>query len=205
VAGNLIYWSQTEASIDEQAVVGGEVTKHLVQRSEFPKKDFVKFFVGLKIFFKLVGFISALVLGLILISFYPNYSRRTAETIQAKPWAALGIGLLALIVTPVVIAVLLASVIGLPLAFILMASYFIYLSLAKVFVMLLIGYGILRSFKKDVALGWSLIVGVIAFYLITMIPVLGGLLAGVALLLGLGAMLIAGKQAYIEAKDKKII
>jgi cytoskeletal protein CcmA (bactofilin family) len=205
VNGDLVYWSYQDASIDEQAVVAGEVTKHIAKKPEVPKEDMLKFLLGVKLFFRFVGLISALVLGFLLVSFYPNYSRRAAENIQTRPWAALGLGLLALIVTPIIVAVLMVTVVGVPLAFVLLASYFIYISLAKIFVMLLLGYWILKSFMKDAGLGWSLLAGAIVFYLLTLIPILGGLIAFVALLLGLGTTLITSKEVYHEAKKHKIV
>jgi len=205
VADNLIYWSYQDASIDEQAVIGGNITKHIIKKPEVPKEEIVKFFFGLKLFFSFVGLISALVLGFLLVSFYPNYSRRAAENIQTRPWVALGVGLLALIVTPIIIAVLLTTVVGISLAFILLASYYIYLSLAKIFVMLLMGYWILKFFTKDAGLGWSLLAGAIVFYLLSLIPILGTLITFVALLLGFGTMLITGREIYQDAKKHKIV
>ena len=205
VDGDLIYWSYQDASLDEQAVVGGEVTKHITTRPELPKQELVKFFIGLKLFFRFIALISALVLGLLLVRFYPNYSRRAAENIQTRPWTALGLGLVTMIVVPIIVIVLLATVVGIPLAFILLAAYFIYISLAKIFVMLLLGYWILKSFVKDAGLGWSLLAGALVFYLLTLIPILGGLIAFVALLLGIGTVLITGKETYLEAKKHKIL
>lgn len=205
VGDNLVYWSHQEASIDEGALVTGEVTRHVVERPEIPKEDFLKVIAGLKAFTRLIGLITALVIGLLLISFYPKFSLQATEVIKKRPWIAFGVGLLFLIVVPVVFGLLLTTVIGIKLAFLLLAGYFMIIAVSSVFTMLLIGYWFLRLFTKDVKPGLAMLVGAVIYFLLTMVPVLGGIVIVVSLLLGLGALLVAKKELYQELKNHKLI
>jgi len=205
VGDSLIYWSYQEASVDEGTQITGEVTHHTVKRPELPREDLLKVFAGLKAFTKLISLITALAIGLLAISFFPKFSQGATDVIQKRPWIAFGVGLLFLITVPVVFGLLLTLVIGIKLAFILLAGYFMMVAVSSVFTMLLAGYWFLRMFTKDIKPGMAMLVGAIIYYLLTMIPVLGNVVIIVALLFGLGGVLVAKKELYKELRNHKLI
>lgn len=205
VKDNLVYWSYQEASIDEGAKITGQVTHHPVERPEIPKEDLAKVLAGLKAFTKLISLITALVIGFLFINFYPKFSQRTTDVIQKRPWIAFGVGLLFLIAVPVVFGLLLTTVIGIKLAFLLLAGYFVTVAVSSVFTMLLFGHWFLKLFTKDIKPGVAMLVGAVIYYLLSMIPVLGGVVIVVALLLGLGGVLVAKKELYKELRNHKLI
>jgi hypothetical protein len=124
VTGDLTYWSEKDASIDDKAVVSGEVTKKKPPAGFGPKfGPVVSGFSGFRIFSAIVGFISTLIIGLLLIKFFPNFGRSAASNLSSRPWASLGLGFAAFILTPIIGLILLVTLVGIPLALILGALY----------------------------------------------------------------------------------
>jgi len=72
----------------------------------------------------------------------------------------------------------------------------------KVVVSFLGGRLILARLKPDWAEGriWPLAVGVVLFVVITAIPILGGLVKLVVVLLGLGALWLLGRDVYRQRR-----
>jgi hypothetical protein len=205
VGDNLIYWSYQLASIDDGTQIAGETTYYPAKRPEFNREDALKFMAGFQAFTKLVGLITALVVGFLLLGYYPRYSQKAIDLIRKRFWATFGTGLLFLIVVPVVFCLLLITVVGIKLALIILATYFVVVSVANVFPMLFIGNWFLKLFSNDLKPGIALLVGAVIYYLLTTIPVFGGIFALVSLFIGLGAMLLAKMEYYKDLKEHKLI
>ncbi len=211
VDGNVTYWSEEEATISDDSVVGGEVTKN------DPKKT-----VGLKdtenlqnelasasrkfaSFVRIISFLAALLIGLVMVKLYPKYMMNTSKAISKMPWRVLAVGIVLLITIPILSVLLLVTLVGIPTALILMATYVIYLYLAKIYIAYWIGEILLKKADKKVSAGWVMFLGLIVYYLITFIPILGGLITLFTLFFGVGAAAIACREAYNSAKEKNII
>lgn len=154
---------------------------------------------------KIVGFISTLILGLLLIYLIPNYSREVVSTVRDRTLASLGLGFLMLLVTPVVIVFLFVTVVGIPLALILLAVYLIGIYLARILAILWIGSTLIGWFGKTVREGWVLVIGLVTYSILTLIPFVGGLITMLAVLVGLGASILADRQLYLTARKKEMI
>ena len=206
VDGDLTYWSEEDASIDENAVVGGEVTKKTPPAAAKDRAGAVfGAFAGFNLFLKIVSFISTLIIGLLLIKLFPRYSRETVLTLRGRPWASLGIGVVALILTPIITVLLLITLVGIPLGLILGAIYAISLYLARIFVIFWAGSWILERTRGKVHEGWALFIGLIVYLIITSIPIIGAFVVFFAILFGLGAAIITEKEIYSVARKKDII
>ncbi|MCL5073086.1 MAG: hypothetical protein M1308_19690 [Actinobacteria bacterium] len=206
INGDLNYWSNTKANIQQGAVVEGQTRQNLVERPREPKlQDVAGAFAAASLFFKIVSFLSYLVVGLLLIRFAPVYSREIGNTVIKNPWMSLLVGFLAFILAPILFVMLLITIIGIPLALILLAVFLIKLFLSVIFASLAIGYLILKQSEKNVNLNWALVLGLIIYEIATLIPVLGGLVTLFAFLFGLGAILIAEKNIYLSLKSKNLI
>ncbi len=206
ITGDLIYWSNRPASIDKSAKITGNVTRKTppgVFRP--PVEKVLGVFVGVYLFATLISFISTLIIGLLLIHFYPKYNREAVSTLRKRPWASLGIGFIVLVLTPIIFVLLLATVVGIPLAFILLASYLITLYLVRIFVILWAGVGIFEWLGKTVHGGWALVVGLVVYSLLTLIPVIGDLVTFFVILFGLGAALLTKKELYSALRKQDII
>lgn len=205
IDGDFEYWSPQEALIDEGAIVTGETNYNQVTMPEMETRHMKDVLVGFKVFSNFVGFISALVIGLLIVRFYPRFTQKVAKTVLDKPLASFGAGIITVLVLPIFAVVLLISVLGMKLGFILLALFSILLCTSRIFAMLLIGQWVGRLFSKDLSQSWALIVGALVFYILTLLPGLGPLLSILALLFGLGGVLLAKKEFYNELKDKKLI
>lgn len=199
IANDLTYWSYEDAQISNEATILGNTTKNTPSSKstkKVSKNDFNKSFKKFIQTTKFVGFLSALLVGLLLLNFFPSYGKKTIKTLGQKPWASLGVGFAILFLTPIAIILLFVSIIGAPLGFITLSIFFVYLYLAKIFVMLWVGD---KMFPKT-NLKVSFMAGAIVFYLIGLIPFVGFPLRFVSMLLGLGSMFLTCKK-YLPKKD----
>jgi hypothetical protein len=122
-----------------------------------------------------------------------------------RPWSSLGIGFIAAVITPVVCAILFATLFALPIALILTVSYFILLYWGRIFVMSRIGEVVFGVFRATPWEGWTFILGWLVYYVIALIPVLGWLIILLIVLSGLGAELMARREFYITARRQQLL
>ncbi|MEX0622243.1 MAG: polymer-forming cytoskeletal protein [Candidatus Woykebacteria bacterium] len=205
VDGDLTYWSDQNASVDGNALVSGEITKKSAQGISKPSlQGVLGGFAAFNIFTTIIGFVSTFILGLLLIKFLPKFSSDTVNTLSKKPLASLGVGFLALLVTPIAFLILLVTVVGIPIAFILIALYLISLYLARLFVMFWVGKAISTRTGRAPHEVWAFIVGLIIYYIVTLIPVVGGITTFLVILFGLGAALITKRNTYLTARKSNL-
>ena len=142
------------------------------------------------------------VFGMALVLLFPGFARRSTETLVRRPWASLGLGFGVLVGVPV--ATMLVFLIGLliggwwmaPLAF---AAYLGLLPVAFSIVGLLAGQVILeRMGRRSLGETWTVLIGLVAIGLVSLVPVLGGIVLFVGLLVGLGAGILALMASYRE-------
>jgi hypothetical protein len=145
--------------------------------------------------FGIIGFIvqllAAIALGLVLIYLFPRFVSELAGFVRDSPLKAGLIGFLALIFLPVLAIVLLITVFGWSLS--LLIVFFLLLAglIATVPVKLLAGEMIYnRLFKKEAGRMVYYLIGAIIFAILYAIPIIGGLIRFVALLIGLGAVIL---------------
>jgi cytoskeletal protein CcmA (bactofilin family) len=206
VSGGLTYWSQEQASIDSGAKVAGGVTRKALPEMSRPRAEtLLGALAGVVIVAKLVSAASTLILGLLLIYLFPGYTQSTVSTLSARPGASFGIGLVALIITPVAATMLLVTVFGMPIGLMAIALYLVAIFLVRVFVIMWIGRVLLAWRGNEVRNTWALVVGLIVYSLLTLIPFVGGLVALSAILFGLGASLLADRSLYAAAREKEMI
>ncbi len=205
IGGNLTYWSDAEAQVQQGAQVVGTTTRNqptaiAAGPSGISQAQVQAALTRAALLARLIDLVSALVIGLLLIYVFPFMTQSTVETLKKEPWKSLGIGLLTLVVTPIVIFVLFALFVSIPLALILLAFYLIALYVAKIYVALLVG----RLILKKSALGWALLLGLVIYELITFIPFIGPLVVFFVLLFGLGAIVIWQRDYYRQLRSKNL-
>ena len=206
VGGNLTYWSNQKASIDKNAKISGKLTQKKPSEVAKPApKKALGIITGIDLFTKIVSLVSTLVLGLLLIAFFPRYNRAVVYTLRRRPWVSLGIGFLALILTPIIFGLLLVTIVGMPIAFILLALYLISLYLVRIFIIFWAGTTIFERTGRKLHEVWALIVGLVVYYIITLIPIIGGLVTFFVILFGLGAAILTKKEFYSAAKKKELL
>lgn len=201
IMGNVNYLSRQQAEVEEGARVKGKLAHRVPPEVTRPTREKIfAFFMGIGIFVWVVSLVSTLILGLLSLRFLPRYHDTAVDILKARPLAALGTGFIAAVVTPVVCLLLLAMVVTLPIAVILAAALGILLFFGRIFVISRIGEAILSTRK-----GWAFLIGLVLYYVIVLIPIVGWLFVLLVILSGLGAELMARRQFYLEARARELL
>lgn len=136
-----------------------------------------------------------MVLAAVLVAALPGVSARVLESARTRPGWSLLAGFVALATIPVAVVVLLATVIGIPLALLALIDYVALLLVGYVAGGAALGDAALRRWLAARAAhrGWRALfaaLGVLAIGILALIPWLGGLIAFLALLAGMGALVL---------------
>jgi len=137
--------------------------------------------------------LSLLIVGFLIVILLKNFSRDYLSYISAKTGQSLGIGFLALFMTPVAIVILAILVLTIPVSLILLACYLIALYLGIAFTALFVGDFVFSKFKKEDGsrnLYLSILVGVLIVVLLPEMPFVGWLITLLIICFGLGSLLI---------------
>jgi len=134
----------------------------------------------------------------VLAAAFPGFFGRVAQAARARlGWSALA-GFLALAAIPLAVLVLLATVIGVPLALAALLGYFLLLLVGYVAAGIALGDAALARWSAPRAAqrGWRALaaaLGVLAIGLAALVPWVGGFVAFAALILGMGALLLQAR------------
>lgn len=191
VGGGLSYTSKQEAKIESVSSIVGPVSHAASKEKASNTIDTLS-----NIFYKL----SALFLvGLILISLKKNFIHDVAENLENKNWQTTLLGLVALILTPIIIIFFALTVIGIPLAIIILAAYLILLILSPIVSSFFVATLVLKNFiKKPINIFLILLIGLLIFVLLSALPYIGGLLTIFFIIYGLGGLIFTIKN-YLYA------
>jgi len=135
------------------------------------------------------------ILGLLIVLFWPEQSRRVGDTAVAEPLPSLGVGLLSLVV---------AFCVGLILLIAACAGLLVWLAAAIAWIFgwtavgLVVGQRVLEAFQVEPTEPLAVIVGVALISLVWAFPCLGSLFALIVGAAGLGAVVLtrAGTRPY---------
>ncbi|OGH05217.1 MAG: hypothetical protein A2W22_01185 [Candidatus Levybacteria bacterium RBG_16_35_11] len=206
IEGDLTYWSNQKLNLSEGATVSGEILQKALPKydiQEFQKGTAVAF-SGFKIFFGIVGFIAAYIIGLLLIYLLPVFTKSVSNVLKKRFWLSFGIGVLGAILTPIIFVVLLISLIGIPIAFIFVFIMILLFYFSKIYVSYVLGEKIFSENQK-VSKALILFVGLLAFSIIALIPFIGAIFKTVAVLFGFGALLISERDYLLLLRSKKLV
>ena len=196
VAGNLDYNSQESASIASSAKVHGNIshTKPAVKK-ESNRATFASWAESFMYFFA-----AMLLFGAILTLLAPQAVRALAEEPQKHLGRALLNGLGLFVLEPIVIVGLVASVIGIPLAFICVVLFLLLAAFTIPVTAFYIGE-IIMSSKAHAIL--TMTVGTFALTLLLVIPVVGVFVAIASFFIGLGGIVLAVRK-YLPSPVYKV-
>lgn len=191
ISGDVNYTADKDAVIETGAAINGKTTRNLPP-VVVKKPNFFNFswWWG-----NLIAVFSALIIGLVLISFWRESIIKVTDLMLNKAGASLAWGLLVLLLTPIIAIILLVTIIGIPLSLILTAVWLISLYLSKILVGILVGRGLLNNFwlKQKDSLILAMVIGIVIAYLIFALPFIGKIMALLAVLWGLGGILLTLK------------
>lgn len=193
IGGRLIYRGPAQPTIPDGAVITGGVEFHeeaSSRRFGAVRSEVRDAATGIGTF---LWFLGVFVAGALFVLLLPGFTTDAAAAIGRKPLPSLGLGLAILVCVPFVAVVLLITIIGIPVALLLMSLYLLVLFLGWVTAALFLaqrGLDVLRP-GKPATRGWqllALLLGLLALWLVRQIPLVGGLIGFLALLAGIGAL-----------------
>jgi hypothetical protein len=201
VGGRLRYWGETAPSIDEEATVRGAIT-HRPLPEGWSIERARQGLVGMRVMAAAVSFLSTLILGLVLLRVYPLFAGRVTRTIRDRPGPSLGWGAVALVATPIVAISFVVTLFALPIGVILLALYGATVYLARVYAITCVGQFLFRWREDSSSLAWPFVAGLVLYTILSLIPVVGGLLTLLTVLFGLGALLITKKALIATLREQ---
>ena len=169
------------------------------------KKSIKDALAGIGMFAKITSVVATLIIGFLMLKFLPNYTTEASDILTKKFMPSLGIGFLGLVVTPVLVFVLFLTILGIPLAFLLGALFIIYLYFVRIYAMLAIGQKLSEWLKFKINSYWIFTIGVIIYYALTFLPILGGLVKLIILIASFGAALMNDKATWQKASKAKVV
>ncbi|HBV97224.1 MAG: hypothetical protein JL50_09130 [Peptococcaceae bacterium BICA1-7] len=188
IAGNLSYGSKSLAEVDPGAKIGGTTEWKEIQPPKGPQRP-----EGINWLAQLAWFASGVLVWGILTLLFPPVWGTLSETINRSPWASLGWGVLALLVTPLAALLLLITVVGIPLSLALMFLYAALLYAGKIIVGDAAGRFLSRRF------GWEnrvpgivpFMIGLAGLILLSNIPIVGTIISIAVISLAMGSITLA--------------
>ncbi len=197
ISGNFIYHAKEEISIPQSGVVGGDII--FDQR----KEEMTVFSSMSGIFSGIfsIQILMTLALGFFLLFWVRERTQEVLEEAVFNFWRRALRGALIVVLVPFFVLVLLFSVVGLPLAIVLLALFISGLVVAMAGAGLLLGVWIERFlFKKPpFPLWWRpVLVGIISLSLVSVIPYIGAI---ITLVLSLAVFGGAGTVFYRHLKN----
>jgi len=199
IEGNVYYRSADEAVIEREAAIRGTI-----ERSEPAGQETIAPTRSVWNFIRPI--LSILLVTVLIILLFPNTARETVQTIKERPGLSLGIGALAVFITPLAAILLLLTVIGAPLSILSILTYTVLLYLTRVFAGYFLGRLAFDRMGRELHPLWVALVGVLILSLLINIPYIGWLIHLVAVILAAGALLLhlTGKKKEQKAQPATI-
>lgn len=195
VEGKVTYTSEQEAAINNQAIVGGTIT-----RLDPPTTQVTAVSAGRKVWSFFRPILSLLFVALLMILLFPAVTKGSAAMIVKKPVPSLGIGALIVFVAPIAALILLITVIGIPVSFLSMLLYVVLLYLSRVFAGYFLADLAFEKFGVELHPVLKALIGVLVLALIFKIPFIGWLIHLAAVIFGSGAFM----HYMLGQKEKQV-
>lgn len=192
IIGNVEYRSSASAWIDPSAKIEGTVIYHpslvhgLVQGTWLQR-----LLVGSKVVTLLMNFFYTLVVGIILLKVFPKNLEAALHTLQDHPLKCFSYGVMLLVLLPLASLVMLMTILGVPFALTLIAANIIGFYTAKIYTIFWASQWLFHKIKLKIRRFAVLVVGIVCYFVLSEIPFLGTIFSFAAMLLGLGAGVLA--------------
>lgn len=197
ILGDITYSSNHQIKIDPGAKIAGTVTR-VSDTFEIPRPRLE--IPGLPALrpLLLLGLLAA---GLLLVALFPRFTQAALQAFGAAPLKSLGLGTAIFFSLPPVILLLVITIIGIPIALALAAIYSMALLAGYLIIAFFIGNRLLGLARKPAVsgFGWragSLAAALLLLWLVHTLPYIGNLAIFIALLAGLGAMVLQAFSNY---------
>jgi hypothetical protein len=201
VAGDVVTFAG-QATLGRRARVGGDVVYADERPVQTPGSqvggDVKRFDLGDASIVAAIGFwiafsVSLLLLGLIFLLLAPRAGDAIAATSRSKPLIAALVGLLAFFLLPLIAFVAFVTIVGIPLGVVLLLAILPLYALGYVATALVLGGRILKRGRI-----LAFVVGLLILQVVTLIPFVGGLVGFLAVIFGLGLLVMTVLRARTQ-------
>ena len=190
-----------EANIPD-GVVSGEILFNQFEEESVLENITYAFFI-----WKILSFLSALILAGILVLLAPKALIRATKITSENILKTFGVGLLTMIVAIIGAIVLMVTVVGVPVGLIIFAILLMAIYFAKVFVAVWLA-GYVLNYKKKIS-RWKLFgvmaLAMLAYYIVGVIPYVGWVANLILFLIGIGAMVLLKIEYFKFMKEKGMV
>lgn len=199
IGGRLLYRGPGSPVVAEGAVIAGGIEKQRRAWKDLsPESGIGRVATGVM---RTLWFAGVLLLGILLVAAFPNFSREAAATVRSDALASVGLGLALLIAVPVVAVVLFVTIIGIPLGFAVLLGYALLLMLGYMTGALAMGDFLLGRVRPALAKssGWRilfLLLALVAIALLRQVPWIGEIAVFLLFLAGFGAFALRALRGY---------
>ncbi len=191
--GGDLHVTGREISIDPGAQITGETEREAFKKkpSKWTKPSFY--------LFRIIWLVGAILVGFLMIKLFPGLTGKIVGEAQSL-WKTVGIGIIALLFTPVAIIILAITIIGLPLSFVSLALYLAFFYLSTIFTGMVVGAITLRSSQRPFQISLlAMITGIAILHVLFLVPLLGFIVHLIAWILGMGMIASGGWRFIREA------
>jgi cytoskeletal protein CcmA (bactofilin family) len=195
VGGNLNYTSQSDVDLERGAVVRGETTKTTPTGADGDGGGVPA--AGFSFGFGLYLLAAGLLVALVLVLLFPQAIHAVTNQGVRSPWKSFLVGLLAFVVVSGLIILLMLTVLGIPLALILLTAWLLLQALAGVVSAYYLGRIIWRRQRNPI---WIMLAGALLLLVLYLIPIIGFIALILAMLLGVGMILLALYQRRVTPR-----
>lgn len=189
VNGSVDYTSPRTLHRDGGTITGS-VTYH---KSVAEHRDWAMW-RGAALLFRLYWGVALLLLAVVLAALFPQVFHRWNKVAWSRPWMALLIGFLTMFALPALLFALFISVVGVPLALLVMLAWAAGMLLSAPVAAYYIGSAVFQRSRRSPVL--VMLVGSAILLVVTLIPVLGWMVAMLAYWFGIGVLLLNLRTAY---------
>ncbi|GIO01897.1 polymer-forming cytoskeletal protein [Brevibacillus laterosporus] len=169
IQGDLIYTSFEPAQIDAGANIKGQHKHTIIE----PRPSYGSFMLMMSV----SSCLSTLIFWLLIRYFFAGSLYNVSQQLHTRhPFKQFGVGLLIFIMAPLLSIVMLLTVVGIPVGFIIAIAYTLLLILGKVYVGTWLGQKLISFFQWKISPLFAEFIGVFLLVLIIQIPLLGFLL-----------------------------
>ena len=201
IKGNFNYTSANKANIASGSVIEGNTDWVYKQPQQTQQKTFMDTWGGI-----LFSIASALLVWLIMSLWRPEFWNKNSKAIIEQPLKALGLGALALIVTPIIVILFMITVVGIPVGIILGIAYGVAIYLSKIVVASAFGYWMSKRYKwASIHKGvWPVLIALVILIVLTHLPYVAFLAGLLIVLAGLGSIIAANLRTEKSSENKEI-
>ena len=223
VVGNVSMVVQESILIDAGAIIGGDfdysailktsvpegVVKGEISFNKFEEKDVLKGLSYALLLQKAISYIGTLLLTLLIVIFAPRMLIKGANIARRNVLKSMGVGVLTVIAGFIGSIVLFLTIVGIPLGLIVFSGMIVIYYLSTIFVAAWLSNYLFDFAKKKKWLRTKLFFGVslglIASFLIGLIPIVGIFINIILFLVGVGSIVLLKTEYAQFMKDKKMI